>query len=145
MKVYLAASWSRQVEMKQLSLELKAMGIGVTSRWLDEAEKTNASRDRHRRNMAVNDANDVRAADVLVRFTDERVRLDGDYEVLKDTLVRASLATGARMFETGLAWGAGIPIIVVGGHQNVFDYLPNIIHLKDVVELKKYLSSTEEV
>ena len=143
MKIYLAASWSRQVEMRQLSQELIAMGIGVTSRWLHEAEKTNASRDRHRRKTAFDDVNDVRAADILVRFTDERVRFDGDAEVLKDTLVRASLATGARMFETGLAWGAGIPIIVVGGHQNVFDYLPNIIHLKDAAELKKYLSETE--
>jgi hypothetical protein len=47
------------------------------------------------------------------------------------------------MFEFGLAWGAGIPIVVVGGMQNVFDYLPNVTHLPDVTALKIFLSSTE--
>jgi hypothetical protein len=112
------------------------MGIHITSRWLIEKEATNPKDwERHRRETAFIDVQDVRAADILVRFTDPIAQLKG--------VAPAGLVTGARMFEFGLAWGAGIPIVVVGGMQNVFDYLPNVTHLPDVTALKIFLSSTE--
>ena len=143
MKVYLAASWSRQAEMKKLSSELIALGIEVTSRWLEEKEAERPEdRAKHNRENALQDVNDVRAADILVRFTDEFVKFDNP-ELLQNMLVRAHLATGGRMFECGLAWAEGKTIVVVGGAQNVFDMLPNVVHLPDVEELKKFLSSKE--
>lgn len=140
MKVYLAASFSRQAEMKQLSLKLIEMGLEVTSRWLEEKEaKRPEDRTKHNRENAIQDVNDVRAADIVVRFTDEDVQW-GDSYFVRDKLIRAHFATGGRMFECGLAWAEGKPIIVIGGHQNIFDCLPNIIHLPDAEELKRYLS-----
>jgi hypothetical protein len=134
MKVYLAAAWSRQQEIRAVAQELRAIGVEVTSRWLDEREAQNpADWARHRRETAFIDIQDVRRADILVRFTDN----------LKTETIPSHLGTGARMFEFGLAWGAGIPIVVVGGRQNVFDYLIGITHLPDVEALKIFLCSKE--
>jgi hypothetical protein len=85
--------------------------------------------DDFRRQRAQEDVEDVRAARILVRFTDD----------LNRPTVPAGLATGSRMFEMGLAYALGKIIIVVGGTQPIFDYLPGIFHLHDVAELKKVL------
>jgi hypothetical protein len=39
------------------------------------------------------------------------------------------------MFEMGLAYALGKPIVVVGGIQPIFDYLPTINHVRDIGEL----------
>jgi len=133
MVVYLAASWTRRNEIKMVATYLRAAGIEVRARWLDE-EPVPADPDRERFliHRATEDVEDVLACDVLVRFTDD----------LTAPTVPSRLATGARMFEMGLAWGAGKQIVVVGGHQCIFDHLPvNITHVRDVQELKNYLLS----
>jgi hypothetical protein len=141
LKVYLAAAWRRQSEMRYLAQKLDAIGVEITSRWLYEQESPNPrDRDRHRRETALIDIQDVRAADALVRFTDQSARIDGDYPTGQ---APAGLATGARMFEMGLAWAEGKTIVVVGGHQPVFDYLPNVIHLKNEEELIQFLNPKE--
>lgn len=117
--------------MRELALLLNYYGVEVTSRWLYE-DQTTGTRKRLRQ-CAIVDVTDVRASDVFVRFSDD----------LSSPTVPSSLATGSRMFEMGLAWSEGIPIVVVGGHQPVFDYLSNITHLKDEAELIRYLSSEE--
>src|SRR6266576_1102637 len=125
MKAYLAAAWSRQAEVRQYAYILRAEGIEVTSRWLDEREALDPrDRERHRRETALIDIQDVRRADVLVRFTDD----------LSQPTVPSGLATGARMFEMGLAWAEGIPVVVVSGHQQVFDWLPGVTHVKNFKE-----------
>ncbi len=134
MRVYLAAAWSRQAEVRLYANVLRAEGIEVTSRWLEEREAIDPrDRERHRRETALIDIQDVRAADALVRFTDD----------LSQPTVPSGLATGARMFEMGLAWAEGIPVVVVGGRQQVFDFLPNVVHLKDFTELVNFLSPRE--
>lgn len=69
----------------------------------------------------------IRECDALVRFTD----------------IGGSSATGGKDFETGYAFALGRPIYVVGGRQNIFDYLPNFIHVKDEAELLRLLSPVE--
>lgn len=133
MRVYLGASFSRQSEMRAIAERLKLSGVEVTSRWLEETPPPNHNREKFFRECAFLDVEDVKRANMLVRFADD----------LRGSIVPANLATGARMFETGLAWSLGIPIVVVGGYQNVFDYLPSIIHLKDVDALIRYLSPEE--
>ena len=131
MRVYLAASWSRKEEIAKIAKELIAVDIDVQSRWLFEPSVP-ASRyhfEKFLRERATIDLSDVRAADVLVRFTDD----------LNCETVPSYLATGSRMFEMGYAYAQGKPIIVVGGHQPVFDYMPNIMHVKDADELLVYL------
>jgi hypothetical protein len=120
--------------MSALAEELKAAtSVEVTSRWLHEipAKGSKLKKERSKRLWAKRDVQDVRKADVLVRFSDDLSR---------DT-VPAQWATGSRMFEMGLAFERKMHIIVVGGHQPVFDYLPEIIHVRHLTELKNLLRS----
>lgn len=131
MKVYLAGAFSRQAELRNVATDLAALGIEVTSRWLYEKGPENPKdRQWYRRETAFQDIQDVRAADILVRFTDD----------LTSETIPSKLGSCARMFEFGMAWERGIPVVTVGGTQNVFDSLPNIVHLPDVESLKKFLS-----
>ena len=82
---------------------------------------------------ALTDLEDVRAADILVRFSDD----------LTPITVPSYLATGARMGETMYAYALGKPVISVGGHQNVFDFLPSFTHVKDADALVQYLDPQE--
>jgi len=134
-KVYLAAAWSRQQEIRRYATILRGEGVEITSRWLEEKGPTDpADKDRYRRETALIDIQDVRAADVLVRFTDD---------LTTQAFVPSGLATGARMFEMGLAWSEGMPIIVVGGRQQVFDWLPNVTHVKDFEALVRLIAPKE--
>jgi hypothetical protein len=134
LKVYLAGAFSRQAELRAIATDLDALGVEVTSRWLYETGPENPKdRQRYRRETAFKDVQDVRAADILVRFTDD----------LSTEVIPSYLGSCARMFEFGMAWERGIPVVTVGGQQNVFDSLPNIIHLPDVQALYKFLSPRE--
>jgi len=138
LKIYLAGAWSRRDELAQVAEELKAMNIGleITSRWLREPTMFDAKKYRgesFRRRRAQEDVADVRRADMLVRFTDD----------LSGSMVPAKLATGARMFEMGMAYERGKRIVVVAGYQPIFDYLPGIIHLRHLGELKSYLAGVQ--
>lgn len=134
MKCYLAASWSRREEISKVADALRELGVEVTSRWLlPPANRPKTGLAKFHRQRAMEDVEDVKASEILVRFTDD----------LSATMVPAKLATGSRMFEMGLAWAMGKPIIVVGGHQPIFDHLVNITHLKTTGELLRYLSPTE--
>lgn len=131
MKIYLAASWSRKQEIANVADELKKEGYQITSRWLrSEKLYTGRNLEKFLRQRAKIDVIDVKKADVLVRFSDD----------LSKKFVPSNLATGARMFETGLAYSLGKMIIIVGGHQPIFDYLPEIMHVRHVSELKICLS-----
>lgn len=121
--IYLAASWSRRREIQLVAVKLTQREFKVTSGWLyQEATPENA---------ALMDVADVARADTIIRFSDARVvhKLDD-----LDT-VPAHLATGARHFEMGYAYALGKRMIVVGGHQNVFDSLPHVEHVKNEEEL----------
>ena len=130
MRVYLAAAFSRKDEIRAVAEELKSLGIDVQARWLYEPKtppeeiKSNFMRER-----AEIDEEDVLAADVLVRFSDD----------LRATHVPSHLATGARMVEMGMARINGAKIIVVGGQQCIFDWWKEVTHISDVAELKSYL------
>ena len=135
LKVYLAASFSRQAEMRLIAADLTCFDIEITSRWLFEEQglKHGNARRKHMMRCAFTDLEDVRAADLLVRFSDD----------LSPAMVPSHLATGARMGETLYAYALGKPVIIVGGHQNVFDFLPSFVHLKDTKELMQYLNPEE--
>jgi hypothetical protein len=131
MKLYLAAAFSRQEEIKLIAVRLESKGLTITSRWLEVKKE--------RLENAFMDVEDVRRADILVRFTDtvqsSLITMTG----YNEPYVPARLISGARHFETGLAWERGIPIIVVGGKQNIFDEFPNITHVDSVYDLEKIL------
>jgi hypothetical protein len=129
-KIYLAAAFSRQKEIKEIADRLESKGIEITSRWLTVKKE--------RLENAFLDVEDVRRADILIRFTDQIHNTPG-IEVDGKDYVLARYISGARHFETGLAWERGIPIIVVGGKQNIFDEFPNIRHVHNVNELEEIL------
>ena len=77
------------------------------------------------------DLQDVRKSDVLVRFTDD----------LSTEFVPSRLASGARMTEVGMALERGLLVVIVGGYQNVFDYLPEVKHVSTWQEAIGYLNN----
>ena len=130
MKVYLAAAWSRRLEIKAVAERLTDLGVEVTSRWLTEAGLATKASDKFLRESAYVDLADVDAADAIVRFTDNST---ADF-------VAKQLISGARMVEFGYAKARGKTLYVVGGKQNVFDHLDGIVHLADINELIALLS-----
>jgi len=134
LNIYIAAAWSRREEMKRLAIELEQAipGLIVNARWIkiDPTDQTFWQRtDRENTRLAIEDRDDATAADVLVRFTDD----------LTAKMVPSKLATGSRMVEMGMALQAHIPVIVVGGKQNLFDCLPEVRHVKNVMSLRRLL------
>jgi hypothetical protein len=138
MIVYLAASWSKRPQMQRLKLDLEKSirGLTVNARWLEVEPVNNWPRPtldntlrKLRRQRAEMDREDVEAADIIVRFTDD----------LSKKMVPSYLATGSRMWEMGYAMRGHQPVIVVGGIQNFFDYLPEVQHVKTVIGLKRAL------
>lgn len=131
MKVYLAARFDRKEEMKALSLLLGVHGIECTSRWLDEPPLPKGQRAQARflQNTAQMDADDVYAADMLIRFSDD----------LSKPKVPSRWCTSSRMEETGMAHAWGKQIVIVGGKQSLFDRFTNRVHVRDAAELLRYL------
>ncbi len=121
LKVYLAGPYSHKERIQEYALELRATGITVTSRWLDETyspsvQMADVPVEDHRK-FSLQDIEDVQSADVLVFFTDPT-----------KTITRAG-----RHVEFGIAVGLGLnrpfPIFVVGlEYENIFHYLGQVTH-----------------
>lgn len=143
MRVYLAGAYKRRAELKEIAADLRASGIEITSTWLD-AEDTDLSPE-NQKIMACRDVIDIHNANIIVRFSDTP-------ELLRDKLAwepgaDPRLVSGARHFEMGFVYGMNWltpgrrKLFVVGGPQNVFDYLDEVTHVADVEELKEKLTS----
>jgi hypothetical protein len=117
-KIYLAARYSRNAEMRGVRDVLQALGYEVTSRWIDQhggnllesivAEKLNADPAGASRYAEI-DIDDLRAADVVISFTS----VDGG-------------GKGGRHVEYGLALGLGKRLVLVGPREHVFHTLPAV-------------------
>ena len=130
-RVYLAARYSRRLELCGYRDDLAAAGITVTSRWLDGGhqldnagvpitedgerrfEAGDPAVDHWREHFADEDVKDVLAADTLIAFTEEP---------------RTCNSRGGRHVELGIAIGACNRVIVVGPRENVFCWLPDVEH-----------------
>lgn len=117
-KVYLAARYSRNEEMRCVRVVLMALGYEVTSRWIDCHEgKYPGSFTCERLNddpgycaaIGRNDVEDLAAADTVVSFTSP-----------------VGGGKGGRHVEFGLALGLGKQLIIVGPRENVFHTLPQV-------------------
>jgi nucleoside 2-deoxyribosyltransferase len=128
-QIYLAASWSRRNEARGYAEDLEQLNVCVKAQWLYEPAPPPGQEDHHAREMAYQDIRDIRDCDVFVRLADD----------LSSPTVPSHLATGARMFEQGLAYGLGKEIYVVGGKQMLFDNMPRVQHVKDTIELGRKL------
>lgn len=116
MKVYLASPYSQKEQMKIYAAELRAGDVICTASWLDEphspATQLSEVSPEDNKKYAIQDIKDVQAADILVFFADST-----------KTIVRAG-----RHVEFGIAVQRRIPIYVIGGYENIFHFLPRVIH-----------------
>jgi hypothetical protein len=124
LNVYLCSRYSRRDQMRTLREELVRRGHVVTSRWLDtewgsRPNESSAAPPEYREQYAVVDMEDVRAADVLVAFTEA----PGDG------------SRGGRHVEYGMAAAWGKRLVVVGHRENLFHHLPGIEFYGSMMEM----------
>ena len=120
MKIYLAARYSRNDEMRGVRDVLQALGYEVTSRWIDQhggdvlesfvASKLNDD-PGHCARYGLVDVEDMTAAEAIVSFTSA----DGG-------------GKGGRHVEFGWGIAAGKRMVVVGPREHIFHTLPEVEH-----------------
>lgn len=115
MRIYLAARYTRRMELRGYADELRAVGHEITSRWLEgdhELDDRGLSAEGsaiERIRFAREDYADVAAAQLIICFTEPP---------------RAEPSRGGRHVEFGVALGLDKSIYVVGPRENVFYCLP---------------------
>lgn len=128
MKIYLAGKYSSKEEIREKAAELRALGIEVTSTWLEEPHAPNtAMSDVPEDDLAVyaqNDLTDIEMADWLVFFSEDPT---------------TSVVRGGRHVEFGYALATDMGILVVGPHENIFHHLPEVIVISTWNEAKEFL------
>ena len=114
MNIYLASRYSRLQELLGVRARLRDLGHTVTSHWLDgdyptdEKGRSLEAEFGERSKVAVQDLDDVLAADMVISFT-ESPRSDG---------------RGGRHVEFGAAAVTGKLLVIVGPREHVFHCLP---------------------
>lgn len=119
MKIYLASTYSRRLEMEGYAANLRSLGHEVTSHWHTGVHETRPNIDaEHTRQAAARwaaeDLRDIAGADTLI-LTAER---DG-------------YRRGGCMTEFGYALARDLSLYVVGPRDNVFACLPQVAHYPD--------------
>ena len=130
MKIYLAAAYERNEEMRGVRDVLEAHGHMVTSRWIDQhegevpeaigADSLAANPDAHYR-YALIDLEDLREAELVISFTGAPGR-------------------GGHHIEFGAALILEKRLILVGPRENVFHALPAVQWYPDWSRLAMALS-----
>lgn len=116
-KIYLAARYSRHIELSNYAQELENKGFIVTSRWIKGShqvsteEMENELGREKRERFAREDLEDLMAADFVISFTEAP---------------RSDASRGGRHVEFGIAWAQQARLIVVGYRENVFHCLPEV-------------------
>ena len=114
MRIYIAGSYSRRLELLARAGELEALGHTITSRWLDGHHETRPDIDEtgsvgERANWAIEDMSNIEGCNVFV------VCNDGP----------GGGSRGGRHFEAGyayarMAYRAGYYLFVIGDRANPF-------------------------
>ena len=117
MIVYIAARYSRKNEIRSLVTIFNEHNITVRARWLDEPHSPGTTLHEVSptfcRETATIDMEDIDSCDTLVFFSE-------------DPLI--GTPRGGRHVEFGYALGKGKRIVVIGGEENIFHFLPQIVH-----------------
>jgi hypothetical protein len=131
--IYLAARYTRRLELCGYRTDLEARGHRVPARWLLGAHQIDdkglmlgsageqavedpdgvtldlAETIKLRERFALDDFEDVCAAELLIAFTE---------------LPRAGASRGGRHVELGIALGRAKPTVIIGPRENIFTCLP---------------------
>lgn len=135
MKVYLAARYSRRLELCVYRDLIIQAGHEVPARWLNgehqvsdagtpigetgealvegDDESGTECAARLRQQFALEDFQDVLDCDLLIAFTEAP---------------RSGASRGGRHVELGMALGMKKKVIVCGPRENIFCWLPDVIH-----------------
>ncbi|MBU0959850.1 MAG: hypothetical protein KKB31_07925 [Nanoarchaeota archaeon] len=133
LNVYLAGSYFRRDELRDRAAELEADGHHVTSSWLQGDYNTTAKVTDYTKqqlnSFAIADIWDIDGSDVFIVFSDA-----------------PTYAGGGKHFETGYAYKAGLPIIVIGDIEHAFHALHGVQQFdtwaatrQALIEWKSYL------
>lgn len=120
-KVYIAARYSRRDEMRAVARLLYDVGIACTSRWLTENEPL-----------------DHKLGDQLPFFYAETAKVDLEDIDKAETLLffaenpHIGTPRGGRHVEFGYALAKGKRLVCIGGAENIFGFLPQVIHFPTV-------------
>lgn len=126
MRIYLAARYSRRLELCDYRKQLEAEGHEITSRWLngnhqiDDAGLSVEAKQEERTRFAKEDWYDLMDAEMCISFTETP---------------RSSNSRGGRHVEFGAALAAGQTCWIVGPRENVFHCLPEVGHRETFEEL----------
>jgi hypothetical protein len=130
LKIYLAARYSRNPEMRSVRDLLVAAGHEVTSRWIDnhggELEESLtperlAAEPEFCGRFANVDVEDLRAAEMCISFT-------------------GAGGKGGRHVEFGMAQALGKRLVLIGPRENVFHCLPGVSVVSDIEALIGFLA-----
>ncbi len=134
-RIYLAARYSRRLELCGYREDLAYHGIRVTSHWLDGNHQLSDTGVPigDTGEALVESGNDVEAANLRVRFAREDIIdvLAADVLIAFTEPPRSSASRGGRHVEFGIALGARMPVIVVGPRENIFCWLPDVLWYPD--------------
>ncbi len=110
--VFLSGPYGRRAEIAAVADRFREPpNFEVCSTWLTSKEQRldDESEADMRQRLACRDLHDMEQADCLVLFAN-------DWGV--------ACVGGGRNFEMGFAYARGLPIIVVGGDEHIYHYLP---------------------
>lgn len=129
MKAYVAAHYSRKMEVIQVVRDLEDMNITVVSTWHKELHKPSTSMkdvsDSFCRRTAKRDIKELQSADTFILLS-----VDPDFK----------FSRGGHCVEEGWAQALKLRFLLVGPKQNVFCYLPGIKRVKTWEAGKKWLT-----
>lgn len=125
-KIYLASRFPRHLEMEGYAHLLKGWGYTITSGWHSlNAETKMRDGDpevEFNQKIALDDQIGILNGDLFVSFSEDPANLP------------PGSARGGRHVEFGLALGFDKLIMLVGPRENVFHYLPGILHFPTIME-----------
>jgi nucleoside 2-deoxyribosyltransferase len=123
---YLAARYPQKDKIREYASQLRKAGFEVTSSWLRERFSPSVTLDqvseRDKAKFASRDVADILEADALIAFFD------------------SGLARPGHNTEFGVAIGAGKHIITVGPPEDIFFYLPGVLHFPDWPSCLEFLT-----
>lgn len=131
MRVYLAAAFDRQQEMKEKAKFFTSNKCDISSTWLTEEVFSASSISEYTaREYSTRDLQEVASSDLLVLFTENL------YPSLWKRLVtfvkslfgiNPRVLTGGRFVEFGIAAALHKQILVIGPSENIFMQLPHVL------------------